>query len=283
MPNNETALVRLLIFLLGGVLITAAFLVVQINPFEVGLTYLALLASIAAVGLLTNIWGGLLASVVAVFAVIVINQYTGVYPRENYILNVASELAVFLAVGPLGGAVAVLLERLQRRTEHWLRVTEEHTVHDELFGTLKPGWATVRLEEEAQRAVRFQRPLAVALLELEGPGSPSQDERVAALQALIRLTRAATQPPSVIAHAGSGQMLVVLPEHNPAQAEALLAELRERVKTEPYYPPESRPAAQGIGRPLSEWGRLRAGLASLDGQPITAQELISQARQALEA
>jgi K+-sensing histidine kinase KdpD len=136
MSNNDSALMRLLIFLLGGALIAAAFLVVQINPFEVGLTYLALLAGVAAVGLLTNVWGGLLASAVGTFAVIIINQYVGVYPRENYVLNIASELAVFLTVGPLAGAVAVLLERLQQRTEHWQKIAEERTVHDEVLGTL---------------------------------------------------------------------------------------------------------------------------------------------------
>jgi GGDEF domain-containing protein len=93
----------------------------------------------------------------------------------------------------------------------------------------------------------------------------------------------------VVAHAGSGQVLLVLPEYNPDQAQALLAEIQERVKVEVYYPPSAGNShsstagviTQGIGRSLSEGARLRTGLAILNGQPA-AQDLIKQARQALE-
>jgi GGDEF domain-containing protein len=282
MITYKTAPIRLLIFLLVGALIIATLLVVQINPIEIILTYLALLVGATMVGLFTNLWGGLLASMVATFALVMINQYVGIYPRENYLVNISSELIAFLVVGPLAGCTAMLLERLRRRTDHWQRLAEEHTVYDEVFGTLKPEWAKVRLEEEVLRAVGFKRPLAVALLELE-TASPSHAERVAGIQALIRVSRSSVSASCLVAHAGRGQVLLVLPEHNPDQAKTLLSEIQERAKTELFFPPETgKPTAQVIGKPLGEWGRLRTGLANLDGQPAD-QDLFNQAHQALEA
>jgi GGDEF domain-containing protein len=280
MSKKDSAQVRMLVFFLGGMLILAAFLVTQVNPLEFSLAILALLAGVAAVGLLTNIWGGLFASVIASFAVILLNQYMGIYPRENYILNISSELAVLLAVGPLAGAVSNRLEKMQHHLEHWVRIAEQHTIHDETFGTLKPEWAKIRLDEEVLRAVRFQRPLAIALLELESH-ILSQDERVAALQALIRVTRAAAQPPCVVSHIGSDQLLLVLPEHDPIQVQALLEKIKERVGTEKFFPDGAKTAAEGLGKPLGAETSLRAGLASLDGA-LTADAFINKAREALE-
>jgi GGDEF domain-containing protein len=282
MSNRDSLIVRLLIIFLAGVLTAAAFLIVEINPVEIDLAYLALLLSVAAVGLLTNLWGGLLASVVSAFLIIIVNQSIGIYPRENYLINISSELALFLIVGPHAGYISTLLARMQKRSDHWLKVAEDRTVHDETFGTLKPDWIKIRLEEEVLRAARYQRPLATVIFELDAPVGSTPQERVAALQALIRLIRSATQPPSVVAHTGSNQLLLILPEYNPIQAQTLLDEIQNRIKTELYYPPSPNQIAQGIGSPLIGWGRLHFGLSNLDGKH-NAQELMNHAQRELEA
>lgn len=282
MRTSDSVQVRLWALALSLATLAATLLVVRVNPLEVGAAYLALLAGTTAVGLMTNVWGGLMASAVSAFALIWFDRYAGVYPHEDTILNVASELTVFLLVGPLAGGLATTVERMQRRAAHWLARAEELDAHDEVLGALKPEWATVRLEEEITRAVRFGRPLAAILIQVEpNPEAPieKRGERVAVLQTLIRLARAATQPPSVIAHAGGDRVLLILPEHTAGQAQSLVGAVQERWAHERYFPGEE---PQSLGKPVNRWGQLGSGLVSLDGQPRSAEAFLAQAEANLE-
>ena len=265
--KNEAGWARLWTFGLSVAAILCAYLVMRVNPMEIALAYLALLAAAIAMGLITNLWGGLVASALSVFTMIMLNQYAGVYPRESMLVNISSELAAFLVVGPLAGLLSETLWRMQRQTQHWLMRSEELTVHDETFGTLKPQWARTRLEEEVARAVQFGRPLALLLLQLEPvPGSLQGDvqaqrrQRIAALQALVRMGRSRTQPPSVVSHLGSNQVLVMLPEHSSQQAQQLAGVLRRQMQDEMYFPQGD---GARLGSPLSEWGSLLVGVAAL--------------------
>lgn len=290
MQRNESTKTRLWAFALGLVVIAATLLVVRINPFEISLAYLGLLAGVIIVGLMTNLWGGVAASAVGVFAMILINQYAGIYPRENRMINIASELAVFLLVGPLAGMLSGAIEAVQRQANHWLARAEQQTVHDEALGTLKPEWGKLRLDEETLRAAKFGRPLSVVLLQLEAsPESMAaksipRSERLGALQAVIRLVRATTQPPVVSSYLGNDQVLVILPEHTADQAYQVVTELQVRLASAVYFP-----AARGaqpltdksLGKPLAQWGHLHTGIASLSGAE-TGEALLALAKNQLE-
>src|SRR5574341_983781 len=83
--------------------LAAGFLVANINVFNISLVYLGLFLAVVTAGLLTNPWGGLAASGIAVFALSLLNRSIGIYPVQNRVINIASELAVFLLAGPLTG------------------------------------------------------------------------------------------------------------------------------------------------------------------------------------
>ncbi|NOZ05190.1 MAG: hypothetical protein GXP41_02390 [Chloroflexi bacterium] len=278
MSVNDSFWTKLAAFGLGVLTLVTTLLVVAINPLGISLVYLALLAVILAVGLWTNVWGGGVASAVGVFAIVLTNQYSGIYPRENLIINIAAELVAFLLVGPLAGILAGTIEEMQRRADDWLERAEELTLHDETLGTLRFSWATVRLEEEIMRAVRFARPLSVAVLRMEPhPESPapSAQERIAALQAVVRLARSVAGPPAVITHAGDDQVVLILPEHTLEQANQVAQTLAERVPQTHYFPDDD---PEPLGKPLGRWGHLQVGLASLDGQGESGESLIDRAR-----
>jgi GGDEF domain-containing protein len=129
------------------------------------------------------------------------------------------------------------------------------------------------------RARRFDRPLAIALLQLDPKtNSAARSERVAALQAMIRLARAVTQPPIVVSHSGSDQVLIVLPEHTLDQAQQTGDSIHAKFLSEKYFPKGS---AQSLGKPIGDYGILKLGLASLKDQADTAQILIERAKQLL--
>jgi GGDEF domain-containing protein len=221
------------------------------------------------------------ASAIGVFAIAQLTRQAGFSPYQNAFLNAATEMTAFLLVGPLAGALADATQRAQGEADRWLARVEELTVHDNTFGTLKPDWAKVRLDAEVLRATRFQRPLSVALMQFDPDSDAAADngaERVAALQAVIRVGRAMTQPPIVVAHTGGEQVLFILPEHSSDQAQQFTNALRLRLQRAVYFPPG---AWKSLGRPLNERGGLRVGLASLNGQAELGETLIARARAVL--
>jgi GGDEF domain-containing protein len=277
---TESGRARLWAFALTLMIIIAALLVALINPLEAALVYLALLLGVVVIGLLTNIWGGLAASAVSVFVIVLVNQSAGITARENAILNVASELAAYFFVGPLAGGLAGAIDRVQREADRWLARAEELTVHDETLGTLKPDWAIVRLDEEILRSRRFQRPLSIALLELRPKAEKvARAERIAALEAVIRIARAVTQPPVLVTHSGGGQIMIVLPEHSIDQAQQSIAAIQAQTASEKYF---AKDRSQVLGKPIGEWGDLKIGLAELNGHAESAQSLIEKAKQSIQ-
>ncbi len=269
----------------AGLSLLAAFstaVIISMNRPGVAVVYLALSGAVIAVGLETGSWGGMAASVVGTLSIVLFDYYAGVYSHTYRIFGVAAELAAVLALGPVAGKLAATVEHLQRSAKRWLALAEERAVHDETFGTLKPRWARVRLEEEALRASSCGRPLAVALLQLEpGPRAAvdNRAQRVAVLQAVIRVAQAVARPPAVVSHLGGDQVLVILPEQTPEQAATLAAALRQQLCQTPYFPEGPRPP---LGRPLGDWGQVSIGLASLNGQAQTSESLIEQAQAYLQ-
>ncbi len=279
MMNSAAARLRFWAFALAFDLAIAGFLIASLNSFENGWIFLSLLALVAAIGLLTNVWGGLTASAVSGLAIILINQYVGVYTFENLAINVASELVFFLLAGPLAGLLAGEIRRTGDSLAHWVNLAEQRATHDELFDTLRPEWSRIRLEEEVIRARRFKRPLSVALLQMSARiNTSSRPERVAALQALVRIARSASQPPVVVTYLGSDTILLVLPEHGPDEARRVLADIQDRVAREVYFPPE---AGSGMGQRLAEWGAVNFSIASLEEGALSGESLLAQAEAAL--
>lgn len=256
-----------LVALIGG------FLIANINVFNTSLVYLGLFLIVVMAGLLTNAWGGLIASGIAVFALVLLNQYVGIYPVQNRVVNIASELGIFLAAGPLAGWFSQIVERHQASIHHLAAIAERESMHDPIFNTLKPEWSKVRLEEEVARARAYSRPLSVGLLALTDIDRASRKEQAAALQALIRIARSSTTIPSVVSYLGENRVLLILPEHSNEQAKTILANIQARAEKELYFPADG----EAPGQPLSRFGKLQMATASLGSASGSAESLLQNA------
>ncbi|RME48200.1 MAG: hypothetical protein D6796_06620 [Caldilineae bacterium] len=277
--QRNTIWVKLWAFGLTLAMLTGTYLVIAVNPVEVGVIYLGLLAIIAGIGLVTNVLGGSIASVIGVFAVVFINQRSGIYPRENLFINVATELILFLMVGPLAGRVASLVDRIYRRAVHWRTRARQQATHDEAWGMLKPEWAKMRLEEEILRAQTFQRPLSVVTLEaIPHHTAAGETERAAVMRAMARVARSLTAPPAVITRSGSTQLTLILPEFPASKAAELSHRLMTLAGQSTCFPENNNGAT---AKTVSHWGDIRAGIAMLNGQPETADSLLERAQNAL--
>jgi GGDEF domain-containing protein len=255
----------------------AGFLIAHVNAIGISLIFLALFLVVIAVGLLTNPWGGLAASGIAVFALVLLNQYIGIYPVQDRLVNIASELAVFLVAGLIAGWSSQAIEKQQAALKHWSGLAEERSIHDPVFQTLKPEWSRIRLEEELMRAKSFARPLSIAILRLEDPQGISLDERRQALQALVRIARSAAGIPAVISYLGENRVLLILPEHSCEQAQDIIRSVSARARTELFFPG----VGSNLGKPLGEYGRLEAAIASLQTGDESAESLLQTASSGL--
>ena len=277
MKMSKATNLRIRVFALAVVTILAAYLSASINSFGNGLIHIALLAALIAAGLATNLWGGVAASAVTAFAIILLNQYLGVFSRQYVVMNIASELFFYILAGPLAGSIAQTTNHMQDETNHWLKIAEDRTTHDENFGTLKPEWTKIRLEEETLRARSFGRPLSIVMMKFNVTGSASRSERIAALKALIRVVRSGTQPPAVISYMGNDQILLILPEHSIEKAQQAVAGVQERAKTELYFPDAK---AEALGKPLNQMGQVLASTATL-GKETSGDAFLEKAKSML--
>jgi len=102
-------------------------------------------------------------------------------------------------------------------------------------------------------------------------------DQTAAQDAVLRLVRSATKPPSVITRNEAGHILLLLPEHTPSQTEQLARNLVRLARRTRYFPAGN----DSLGAPLGEWGRVRIGIAALNGRPETGDSLLQRAETAL--
>lgn len=277
--EKNTLWLKLWAFGLALTIIIATYLTIAVNPVEIAVLYLGVLAIVAGIGLVTNVLGGGIAAVAAVFAIVLIDQFSGIYPRESLLVNVATELVAVLAIGPLAGRVSALVDRVYRRGAHWRTLAREQAAHDEALGILKPQFAAVRLNEEIMRANAFDRPLSVITLDIIPHHPPeTADEARQILQTMIRVARSLTKPPTVIARTGENQIALILPEFTASAAADLSHQLMTQVERAPFFTKDS---VTSLGNPVSSWGNMRAGVAALNGQPETGDTLLKRAQSAL--
>jgi GGDEF domain-containing protein len=129
------------------------------------------------------------------------------------------------------------------------------------------------------RATYYARPLSVALLQVADIAGANRPERVAALQALIRIARSATSAPTVVAYFGENRVLLILPEHSEETAQKLLARIRARAEKEIYFPE----GVEGLGRPLQESGKLLMAVAAVDSKNGSPEALLESAAAGLQS
>lgn len=277
MTRNPANSLRLWALGLALVSIVAGFLIASLHALDVSYIYLLLMVAVVTVGLFTNTWGGLAASSVAVFATAILNQYLAILPVQSSIVSIAAELGAILVAGPVAGMLGRDVENTRRRLHHWTSLAETRATHDPIFNTLKPNLLKIRLEEEVGRAQGFSRPLALGVLEFAGPAPAAGRSRTAALQALVRIARAATVSPAVVGLTEEGRVVLILPEFSTEQAREMLSQIESRAASERFFPGGASP----LGVPLQEFGPMRTSALSLRPGHVDAGVFLAEAMSGL--
>lgn len=154
-----------------------------------------------------------------------------------------------------------------------LRTTKELSVHDELTGLYNETYIRQRLEEEIQRSIRYERPCAFVLLNIDNFKQLRETqgdlgaERM--LKRVAQIVREQINKVDRAARFGGNEFAVVLPECNKAEAIELAEEIRRQVERTFQH--------NGEACHLTVSG----GVAENPIDGATVEQLIAHARQAM--
>ena len=158
------------------------------------------------------------------------------------------------------GIGARILE-LEARLQASLASAAELAVRDGLTGLFNRRAFDARLADEVQRAVRYQRPLSLLMIDIDHfkpyndqHGHPQGD---ALLRELSGLFLSCVRSTDFVARYGGEEFAVLLPETNPPNALAVAQAILERVSAHPFLHREAQPGGAltvsiGIAAPDSE-------------------------------
>ncbi len=186
----------------------------------------------------------------------------------------ATAIGLLLVMGCLAllAGLAVALSRARLVIRH---VHEEHEIRDPLTGLPDERYLLLRLEEEMARARRNQRPLTLALLEVnslaavnEQYGRDSGDDVIRHVAAVVQGTKRASD---VLVRLGGDKFAIVLAECAIEGGEAFVGRLTDCLARQP---------ANTLlkGRPSHVWVGVCVGLTSMELDEGTPAGILDRAR-----
>jgi diguanylate cyclase (GGDEF)-like protein len=192
-------------------------------------------------------------------------------------LSRSSVIGVLLLLGLFAFVAALVLfrPRVRPAAEH---ILVEAAISDSLTGLPNERYLLLRLEEEMTRARRDERPLALAVIDINGlavineqHGRDSGDE---VLRHVARVAESTKRASDIVARLGDDEFAVILSECTNEGGQAFVHRLTERLAREPA-------AAVIDGRTSHIWVGVCAGLADLWPEQESPADFLDRARNAL--
>ncbi|GEM_PF-1044030 len=114
-----------------------------------------------------------------------------------------------------------------------LKKTRALAVHDELTGLYNERHIRLRLDEEIKRAVRYQRPCAIAMFAVQHYARYRQrygePEAERALKTIAKLVQESVTDIDQVGRFNTNELVVMLPERNKREATDMAEQIRQRV------------------------------------------------------
>jgi diguanylate cyclase (GGDEF)-like protein len=186
----------------------------------------------------------------------------------------SSIISVLLLLGSLSVVVAVVLivQRMRPATKH---VLVEADVRDPLTGLPNERYLLLRLEEEMARSHRDERPLTLAILDVNGLAATNEqygrDCGDEVLRHVAAVAQATKRTSDIVARLADDEFGVMLPECISEGGQAFVRRLTERLAREP-----ARTLLNN--RPSHVWVGVCAGLAEMQSEHETPASLLDRAR-----
>jgi diguanylate cyclase (GGDEF)-like protein len=173
-------------------------------------------------------------------------------------------------------AIGARILELEGRLKQSLAGAAELAVRNGLTGLFNRRAFDDRLTDEVQRAVRYQRPLSLLMIDIDyfkhyndQHGHPQGD---ALLRELSMLFMGCVRSTDFVARYGGEEFSVILPETNPANALSVAGSILERVCAHPFLYRQGQPGGAFT---------VSIGVAGHDDNQPDAERLLLAADQAL--
>ena len=220
--------------------------------------------------LMTPIWEALNRPNLMVEPIVVRNRLIGV-------LGVGNRLPQFQWSHDWIDLIAVFVKQttIALKNDLLLRKTRALSIRDELTGVYNEAYVRQRLAEELKRALRYQRPCALAMFAIRDLAAVRQDrgdaeaERV--LKQVARLLQDSVTDIDRVGRFAGDELVVVLPERSKRQATALVEEIQRQIVLAVTAASHAAPRIEVVGSVAEN---------PLDG--VTAEALIQKATASLQ-
>jgi diguanylate cyclase (GGDEF)-like protein len=185
-----------------------------------------------------------------------------------------SIISVLLLMGSLTfvAAVVLIVQRMRPATRH---VLVEADVRDSLTGLPNERYLLLRLEEEMARSHRDERPLTLAILDVNGLAATNEqygrDCGDEVLRHVAVVAQATKRTSDIVARLADDEFGVMLPECTSEGGQAFVRRLTERLAREP-----ARTLLNN--RPSHVWVGVCTGLAEMQSEHETPASLLDRAR-----
>jgi len=185
-----------------------------------------------------------------------------------------SGISVLLVLGVLTflAGLALIVQRMRPETKH---VLVEAEVRDPLTGLPNERYLLLRLEEELARAHRDERPLTLAVLDINGLAAINEqygrDCGDEVLRHVTAVVQSAKRTSDILARLADDEFAVILAECTSEGGQAFVGRLTERLAREP---------ARALLHDHSShvWVGVCAGLADIQSEHETPASLLDRAR-----
>ena len=228
----------------------------------------------AVISLATEPFAGFVVGLVAAATVIAARRTFGPWGPDAFWLS-ALQTAALVATGSISGRAGMALRPRAGGVEAQSPVTQSAFGS---LGLLDADVATVRLEEEVERAAEHHRPLALVLIDTEVTDpSLDADAQRSALRAVARIFEGRLREGDVPFAIAAARLGAILPETTSSAAWERIGLVLEAVSHGRF---RVRSDDQGDRR-LSDAVQIEVGIAQLGPRARTAGELFDAATDAL--
>ncbi len=261
------------------ILISFTFVTLLINrQLNIGVFWHLYIIPVFIAALTYDLWGGLIVGIFSTISILCWLYYLELLFTSKYlipplhqekVLEIGLGMALFMGMG-------VALGHLSSKQKAQQEMLEGLSVRDRLTGLLNYGYFIDHLEKEQKRALRYQNPLSVIMLDVDyfkRFNDTFGHER--GNEVLKRVTKVITKRirnVDIAARYGGEEFVVTLPNATKKQALAVAERIRTAIEKETFKGNAAQPVVHVT---------ISGGIASYPSQAEDIEQLVYKADQAL--
>ena len=268
--------IRQQVILTISIILVVTSILYNNSPRSVPIFLFLLTAGIAMQAVLGMKRGSILVLLVCSIAIL-IKQFIGAWKGDNLEINLLEVFLMagtFILIGRYNDALRVYLEEFADAKQK-LKILD---MQDSSVGLIRSAIGSLRLKEEAERAIRFKRPISLILILTSPPADRewSNEERLAVMRAVATAVKDTTRALDIPFLAGEEKVALILVDTEINGANRVINNVQRQLINSRII------TKSGSSEPLQEHARIRFGYAVFLGDTSKSFDLMEAAELSLQ-